>query len=220
MVSMAKRLGSAAAVLGLVAGAAGRAEAVPIVTFNFTGTSNATGVTFSGSFSYDLATPARSVTPRPPGTQAIYEPSPAFPAMFSLSSGGVTYSSAAAVGSSIVVFDDVQPFSAPAPRDELVIILLGPEAVDRARLDIRLLDFDRTAFSSGALPATLDLAQFEVAILLQGRGEGGRPNTTGPLASLGLAPAAVPEPSTLAMGGIGGLLALGYGWRHRTRDAA
>lgn len=174
-----------------------------IVTFDFAGTDGITP--FTGSFSYDTDTPADLSF----GGIGEYDQSASFPMSFTIEQGGVSSSVTGEVGM-ILVSDE-------ASGDGFIVNIFGPNA---SSLILSLGDSTGTAFSSDALPTSLDLSQFDSASLGAGFGENGQPIASGEITSLSLRTSAVPEPTTLVGAGLAGVGFLGYELRRRRKVAA
>jgi hypothetical protein len=186
---MKQRLGLAAAVLGLTLGAAGRAEAL-IALEPF----NASGTFSDGSML-----------------------------------GGTLY------------ITELGPLSSVSPASSLTITggnIIGTETfnVVGAQSQIDSLTYEVTlSGTGGSLTLEIEdggsLASYNGGLLNSYNGVVNNPDPNAPATSYtltasdpplsmgSLAPAAVPEPSTIILAGIGGLMCLGYAWRRRKRAA-
>jgi len=191
--SLTRRFALAAAILGLAAGAAGRAEAGQI-TFSYGGPSVVPGIpgftTGVGRFAFDDS--RTSLT------------------LGDLTEFGYTQTVLAIIGGrpqqSLFTFGlaDLTSFSAT----------LGPGGVPTS-----------LALTTGLVPATNPAFVPETFVVDSLVPDGaatfnplGLRLTTGTVTIFPATP--VPEPSTFALGGIGGLLALGYTWHRRKWAAA
>jgi hypothetical protein len=213
-----------------------------IVTFQFTGTVAAvsdgpnfalngavpTGTTVTGSFGYNTATAGTSMGP----TTSFYSGAPL---AFSVNIGGglfqwnetsFNFFNPGVLINTNFAFLNADSFDFLTGENPATNLTLPPGATTSSsfalRTDVELIDFSGTAFSDTSLPATLDLAKFQFAGLQL---EGGEPSSTGSLLGIGfiqisldsltLQPAAVPEPASLTLLGLGVTGIAGYAWRRR-----
>jgi hypothetical protein len=185
---MSMRMIRLAVAAALAIGFAGRGEAGTI-TFNFSGGSGASA--FTGSFWYDLDTPDVNSNPN----FGDYEPSAAFPMGFSVEGPSGSYSAIAASG--IV---SVAHYGA---------ININLSSADGGEFYLNGITDQWASGGPDDLPAIYDLSLSpfaSVAVIVDRLGI----REEGDLTSLVVAPAAVPEPASLAMAMVGavGLLAL------------
>jgi len=177
------------AAVALAVGLASRGEA-GMVTFEFAGGSGASA--FTGTLWYDLDTP--DLIPSP--NSGIYQPSAAFPMGFSVDGPSGSYSAIATTGTISVAHygaTEINLFSSDGGEFYLngLVDQWAPGGPDDlpASYDISL----------SAFPPTVAVIVNRLGIREEGE-----------LTSLRVAPAAVPEPASLALASIGalGLLAV------------
>lgn len=217
---MVKFVGAVCGLVGALA-LSGAAQAA-IVAYNFSGFVITTspvypsiliGSPFHGSFAYDSDAPINSIGLGPPAEQ---RESDVAVLSFSLDFGAFA-DSYGGVGENITgVSDSSAPPGVPSYDRFFINAFNPPEAAGPAiALRLTLVDHTNSAFSSAALPSSLDLSRFDSAIADLDDEEGTR--VRGMLTSLTRV-SAVPEPATWAMM-IAGFGLLGGALRRQRRPA-
>jgi hypothetical protein len=216
MKSIARRFVLAMAVLGLVAGGAGRADAAPVVTLSSPSDLNQLTVGQQVQFNVSLAGistneflfvldtrelfPSNlfapvSLSPSQPGTGSVFDTSAQVNSFLVGDQRGPTFLGAGIAQGN---FSDTFPTPTQAIDQDGLYYSFTLQAI-AAGSGVISFDPAGTLYASGL--TGFNLAPLPTGAPLQFTITGG--------------PAVVPEPSTLALGGIGGLLALGYAWRRR-----